>query len=131
MKSTVVRVEVAPGVQLSVRCSPPGPAVPFLLVHGLSSNARLWDAVAAVLADAGHPSYAVDLRSHGESDSPPDGYDTATAAADLAVVCRRLDLDRPVVAGQSWGGNVVVRLAARASRARPPRSPWSTAAGST
>jgi pimeloyl-ACP methyl ester carboxylesterase len=109
----LVRVEVAPGVQLSVRHTPAAKGTPFLLVHGLSSNARLWDVVAAHLAEAGHPSYAVDLRSHGESDSPPDGYDTATAADDLAAVIERLELGRPVVAGQSWGGNVVVRLAAR------------------
>jgi pimeloyl-ACP methyl ester carboxylesterase len=105
-------VEVAPSVWLNIRYRPGG-LTAFVLVHGLSSNARLWDVVATHLAEAGHPSYAVDLRSHGESSSPADGYDTATAAADLAVVCERLGLDRPVVVGQSWGGNVVVRLAAR------------------
>ncbi len=64
------------------------------------------------LASAGHPSYAVDLRGHGLSDLPSSGFSTAAAAADLAVVISSLGLDRPVVAGQSWGGNVVVRLAA-------------------
>ena len=105
-------VEVAPGIRLNIRHRP-GRGTAFLLVHGLSSNARLWDVVAAHLAEAGHPTYAVDLRSHGESSSPADGYDTATAAADLAVMCEQLGLNRSVVAGQSWGGNVVVRLAAR------------------
>ncbi len=89
------------------------PALPFVLVHGLSSNARLWDEVAAVLAGAGHEVAAVDLRSHGESDSPPDGYDTAAAAADVAAVCASLFSGPAVAVGQSWGGNVVVRLAAR------------------
>jgi pimeloyl-ACP methyl ester carboxylesterase len=70
-------VPVADGVTLRVRHWP-GPASPaFLLVHGLSSNARLWDQVAGRLAAAGHPAYAVDLRSHGESDAPPAEYDTA------------------------------------------------------
>ncbi len=32
----------------------------------------------------------------------------------MAAVISSLDLDRPVVAGQSWGGNVVVELAATA-----------------
>jgi len=87
---------------------------PFVLVHGLSSNARVWDEVAAVLADAGHEVAAVDLRSHGESEAPSDGYDTATAAHDVAAVCSALFAGGRVVAvGQSWGGNVVVRLAAR------------------
>lgn len=84
----------------------------FLLVHGLASNALLWDEVAAELAKAGHGSYAVDLRGHGESDLPDEGFDAATAAADLAAVVTALELHDLVVAGQSWGGNVVVRFAA-------------------
>jgi pimeloyl-ACP methyl ester carboxylesterase len=108
-----VRVEVSPGVTLRVRAWPGADAgPPYLLVHGLSSNARLWDQVAARLSAAGRAAYAVDQRSHGESDAPADGYDTATAAADLAVVCERLGLPPVVAVGQSWGGNVVVRLAA-------------------
>jgi pimeloyl-ACP methyl ester carboxylesterase len=105
-------VNVADGVRLNVRHTPGGAGVPFVLVHGLASNARLWDEVAAHLAAAGHPSYAVDLRGHGESDLPPEGYSTAVAAADVAAVITSLGLTRPVVAGQSWGGNVVVALAA-------------------
>jgi len=85
----------------------------FILVHGLSSNARLWDVVAARLAGARHTAIAVDLRSHGESDAPEDGYDTGTAAEDVARVAESLGIKDAVVAGQSWGGNVVVRLAAK------------------
>ncbi|BCB81510.1 hypothetical protein GCM10022251_17270 [Phytohabitans flavus] len=84
----------------------------FLLVHGLASNALLWDEMAAELARAGHGSFAVDLRGHGESDLPDSGFDAGTAAADLAAVATALELQDLVVAGQSWGGNVAVRLAA-------------------
>jgi pimeloyl-ACP methyl ester carboxylesterase len=108
MAVTDDRVRVAEGVYLHVRRWP-GDKRPFLLVHGLSSNARLWDGVAAELSAAGHPVHAVDLRSHGDSDAPPDGYDTATAAGDLAA----LGLTGVVAAGQSWGGSVVVSLAAK------------------
>lgn len=105
-----MRVEVEPGVSLNIR-EREGKGQPFVLVHGLSSNARLWDETAASLD--GHPSYAIDLRSHGESDAPEHGYDTTTAADDVATVIDTLGLERPVVVGQSWGGNVVVRLAAK------------------
>ncbi len=108
MAPTDARVRVAAGVYLHVR-QWPGDKRPFLLVHGLSSNARLWDGVAAELSAAGHPVHAVDLRSHGDSDAPPDGYDTATAADDLAA----LGLTGLVAVGQSWGGSVVVTLAAK------------------
>lgn len=109
-----VRITVAEGVQLSVRRhGGQGGGVPFVLVHGLSSNALLWDAVARVLAGAGHDAYAIDLRSHGESSPTSTGHDTTTAAEDVATVMSALDIGAAVVAGQSWGGNVVVRLASR------------------
>jgi pimeloyl-ACP methyl ester carboxylesterase len=98
--------------ELSVR-ELDGPRRPFLLVHGLSSNARLWDGVARHLAAAGHRVVSVDLRGHGRSQEPATGYDTDTNADDLAAVAAALDLPAPVVAGQSWGGNVVLSLAAR------------------
>ena len=85
----------------------------FVLVHGLASNARLWDGVAALLAAAGHLVATVDLRGHGRSSKPDGPYDVPTVADDVAAVIAALSLDRPIVAGQSWGGNVALDLAAR------------------
>ena len=104
-------VPVSDGVRLHVR-EAAGEGTPYLLVHGLASNARTWDGVAAHLTAAGHRVVAVDLRGHGESDAPPSGYDTLTATADLATLVQALGLVKPVIAGQSWGGNVVLQLAA-------------------
>jgi len=104
-------VPVSDSVRLHVRDTA-GEGRPYLLVHGLASNARTWDGVAEHLVAAGHRVVAVDLRGHGESDAPAAGYDTLTAAADLAALIAELDLVQPVVAGQSWGGNVVFQLAA-------------------
>jgi pimeloyl-ACP methyl ester carboxylesterase len=89
---------------------------PVLLVHGLASNARTWDGVAAHLTTAGHEVVAVDQRGHGHSEQVADVYTTPRCADDLAQLIELLGFtgDRaPVVAGQSWGGNVVVDLAAR------------------
>ncbi len=55
---------------------------------------------------------AVDLRGHGRSSKPAGPYDVPTVAGDLAALIEQLGLDRPVVVGQSWGGNVAVELAA-------------------
>ena len=117
------RVVVADGVELAVDLWPAaGAAGPtaasrhgssFLLVHGLASNARMWDGVAERLSAAGSPVATVDLRGHGRSAKPDDGYEVTTVADDLAALIERTALDRPVVAGQSWGGNVVLELAAR------------------
>jgi pimeloyl-ACP methyl ester carboxylesterase len=110
-------IEVAAGaVRLRARSWTGGGARPVLLVHGLASNARLWDEVAARLAGEGHPVVAVDLRGHGGSADVADPVigagATCTAAADLAGVCGSLGWTSAVVAGQSWGGNVVLQLAA-------------------
>lgn len=91
----------------------------ILLVHGLASNARLWDGVASELRARGYTVAAVDLRGHGRSAKPDFGYDNETISNDLVTVLASLDAGdgrrraRPVVVGQSWGGNVVVDLAWR------------------
>ena len=86
----------------------------MVLVHGRASNARLWDGVAAALTAAGHPVAAVDLRGHGRSSKPDHGYDVPTVAGDVHALLEHLrpQLGTPLVAGQSWGGNVVLELAA-------------------
>ena len=90
-----------------------GDPAPWLLVHGLASNARLWDGVARHLANLGHRVVAVDQRGHGRSSKPDDGYDMTTVADDLMLLIDALGWQRPAVAGQSWGGNVVLELAYR------------------
>lgn len=105
-------VEVEPGVSLAVHVDGDGPAT-VVLVHGLASTAQLWGGVAADLAASGVRAVRLDLRGHGASDAPEDGYDTATAASDVVTVLRALDPGPVVLAGQSWGGNVVLRVAAQ------------------
>jgi pimeloyl-ACP methyl ester carboxylesterase len=105
------------GVELHAVHWDPAPGtdeqVPWLLVHGLASNARLWDGVAQRLAALGHRVVAVDQRGHGRSSKPDHGYDMTTVADDLQLLIDALGLTRPAVAGQSWGGNVVLELAYR------------------
>jgi pimeloyl-ACP methyl ester carboxylesterase len=73
----------------------------------------MWDGFAEALARLGHRSVAIDLRGHGHSTKPDSGYDFATVTDDVAGVIRDVGWSRPVVVGQSYGGNVVVELAAR------------------
>jgi len=92
----------------------PGTSKPaFLLYHGLSSNAATWDLVAAELVNAGHAVLAVDQRGHGLSDKPDVGYDFGRVAADVWELVQRLGLQQVILVGQSWGGNVVLEVAAR------------------
>jgi pimeloyl-ACP methyl ester carboxylesterase len=110
------RVALADGITLRILRWEPGSSVasvPFILVHGLASNARVWDGVGRRLAAAGHEAVAVDQRGHGLSDKPDSGYDFATVATDLRDLIAALRLDRPILVGQSWGADVVVETAIR------------------
>ena len=107
-------VHLATGVELHIRRHGPdqptsGPA--WVLVHGLASNARLWDGVARRLAAMGASVIAVDQRGHGRSGKPNDGYDMTSVANDLAALVEAVGWQRPILVGQSWGGNVVVETA--------------------
>jgi pimeloyl-ACP methyl ester carboxylesterase len=93
----------------------PAAAPPVLLVHGLASNCRTWEAVGDRLHRLGHPVAAVDLRGHGRSDKPDGGYDFATMGDDLVGAFDALGYDRPVVAGQSTGGNIALDVGHRHS----------------
>lgn len=90
-----------------------GETQPFVLLYGLASNATTWLAVGRLLAAQGHRVLAVDQRGHGRSDKPETDYDFATISEDLHLLLKSLGVDAPVLAGQSWGGNVVLAYAAR------------------
>jgi pimeloyl-ACP methyl ester carboxylesterase len=83
----------------------------LFLLHGLSSNARVWERMAERLPD--RRVVALDQRSHGLSDRPASGYALEELVADAAHVVRELGLGRPVVAGHSWGAMVALHLAAQ------------------
>jgi pimeloyl-ACP methyl ester carboxylesterase len=109
-----VRVEQDDGVRLHALLWEPDEVIgcDVLLVHGLASNALLWEGVATRLRAAGHRVVAVDQRSHGRSDRS-DALSWERLAADLVGVAEALGMDRPLVVGQSWGGNVAIELAHR------------------
>ena len=106
------RVAIRDGLELALR-EWPGAGRPYLLVHGLASNARTWDLVAQTLNAQGHYVIAVDQRGHGHSDKPDSGYGFDEVTSDLLLLIEKLELRQPIVAGQSWGGNVVLDFAAR------------------
>lgn len=89
-----------------------------LLVHGLASNALLWEPSAVALSDRGWECVGVDLRGHGHSDKPDAGYEHEAVAADCSRVLDALGWDEVVVMGQSWGANIAVEIAGADARVR-------------
>jgi pimeloyl-ACP methyl ester carboxylesterase len=96
---------------------PPGPSPAILLLHGLGSNAHYWSRVAAHLPH--RRLVALDQRGHGLSARPPhapdvrSGYAMAELLEDIELSIRQTGLDRPVLAGHSWGATVALEFAAR------------------
>jgi pimeloyl-ACP methyl ester carboxylesterase len=83
---------------------------PLILLHGLASSCRIWDFTAPLLA--GHfRTVALDQRGHGLSDKP-GSYTFAETTGDLASFIDALGLERPIIAGHSWGAGVALQFAA-------------------
>lgn len=90
-----------------------GNGPPLLLVHGFPSNSAAWSAIVPRL-EAERSMVALDMVGFGQSTRQPRKPMTGDAYADrLVALLDALDLDRIDVAGLSWGGSVVQRLAAR------------------
>jgi len=86
-----------------------GNGAPMLLLHGLSSNSRIWDWTAPLLADRFRV-VALDQRGHGLADVPEAGYGFDETTADVAEFIDFMELERPIVVGHSWGASVALVL---------------------
>jgi len=87
-----------------------GSGRPLVLLHGLASSCRIWDFTAPLLSRHFH-TVALDQRGHGLSDKP-GSYTFAETTGDLAAFIEGLGLERPAVAGHSWGAGVALQFAA-------------------
>ena len=82
----------------------------LVLLHGLASTCHIWDLVAPILSEDCSV-VALDQRGHGESSKPEGGYEFASVANDLLGFIQGMGLDRPIVVGHSWGGDVALEFA--------------------
>lgn len=91
---------------------------PVLLLHGLASNARIWELLGPELAKQGWPAIAPDARGHGLTDKPDGDYGFRTFREDLLALIDALGLERPLLVGHSWGALVALDYAAQFSLGR-------------
>ncbi len=89
-----------------------GVGMPVILLHGTGLLARLWEPMARDLARRIGPVYAFDLRGHGLSDKPAQGYRWEVFAEDIAAASEQLGHSRSIIIGHSMGGTVALILAA-------------------
>jgi pimeloyl-ACP methyl ester carboxylesterase len=81
----------------------------MLLVHGMRDLAWSMDSIARAFRDRFHV-VALDLRGHGDS-GQPGYYAMPHFVADIHSVALSLPLERPVIIGHSFGGEVVSQFA--------------------
>jgi non-heme chloroperoxidase len=86
---------------------PRGPSILFL--HGCSQSWLTWDRQMHSELARRYRLVAMDLRGHGSSERPRDGYDDSRLwAADVDAAIRELELDRPILCGWSYGPLVIL-----------------------
>ena len=84
---------------------------PLVLLHGVASTSRIFMLLGPILGER-FRALALDQRGHGESAKPDGGYDFDSVTKDLKSFIEELGLERPVIVGHSWGGNVAMQYAA-------------------
>ena len=82
---------------------------PILFIHGFSQCSLAWSRqLNSDLADR-YRLVAMDMRGHGLSEKPRDGYaDSKLWADDVDAVIQALELDHPVISGWSYGPLVIL-----------------------
>src|SRR5512133_1636959 len=94
---------------------------PAVLLHGLASNARIWERTVPFLTQNGLVPLAPDGRGHGLTDKPDGDYGFDTFQGDLAAFINATHMERPLLIGHSWGAALALYYAARV--AVGPRAP--------
>jgi pimeloyl-ACP methyl ester carboxylesterase len=100
----------ANGLNLHYQQAGSGPDV--ILIHGVTGDLSIWflcDAM-GVLARSFRVT-AYDLRGHGYSDFPRDGYTSADQAGDVLALMDALEIDRAVLVGHSFGAVIAMHAA--------------------
>jgi len=83
---------------------------PLVLLHGITDDGLCWTPVTQVLANE-YDVIMVDVRAHGKSDAPDQGYDYETIATEIAGLISGLELEHPIVMGHSMGAMISLTLA--------------------
>lgn len=93
----------------------------IVMLHGLAATARFWELCAPNLARQGFRILAPDLRGHGLSDKPANGYNFTSMGNDLAAFLDACGAERCYLVAHSWGCYLALHYAQRYSMG--PRSP--------
>ena len=97
-------------LRLNAELSGPATAPPLVLIHGLGLDHRLWDALLPHLRTR---TLRLDLRGHGDSDTPAPPYAMGTLIRDVERLMTHFAFKDAVVLGAGEGGLIAQGLAAK------------------
>ncbi len=100
----------ANGINFHFQQNGEGPDI--VLIHGVTGDLSIWFLCEAmgVLGQSFRVT-AYDLRGHGYSDVPPDGYTSADQARDVTAIMDALDINHAVLLGHSFGAVIATHAA--------------------
>ena len=94
----------ARGLRTHVAIAGAAAADPVVLVHGWPQHWWIWREVIPPLVGAGYRCICPDLRGHGWTDAPSDGYEKEQFATDVLAALDELGVERFKLIGHDWGG---------------------------
>jgi len=85
-----------------------GQGFPIVMLHGFPELWYSWRYQLPALASAGFRPIAPDLRGYGDTDKPEgiEDYDIHHLVGDVMGLLDSLGLERAVIVGHDWGGQV-------------------------
>ena len=102
------RISGGGGIQLHLIETGNANARPILFIHGFSQCSLAWSRQLNSDLAKDHRLVAMDIRGHGLSDKPRDGYaDSKLWADDVHAAIKELSLDHPILCGWSYGPLII------------------------
>ena len=82
----------------------------MVLLHGVTDDSLCWTPFAEMMAER-FDVIMVDLRGHGKSEAPDEGYTLTIMAGEIAALIKELGLKKPIIMGHSMGAITTLVLA--------------------
>jgi pimeloyl-ACP methyl ester carboxylesterase len=103
-------VQLKTGVRLHYAEQGKAVGQPIIFLHGYTDS---WFSFSRVLPlfDANYHVYALDLRGHGNSERPANGYDVNNFAADVLAFMDAMNLNTATLVGHSMGSFIAQQVA--------------------
>ena len=101
-----------PELRLNAEISGPPDGAPLVLIHALGTSLAIWDDLLPLLPPGLHV-LRLDLRGHGQSDTPPGPYAMGALIRDTERLMDHFAMKQAVVLGLSIGGLVAQGLAVK------------------